>query len=170
MLVTFNPDLPSEIVNAMSHEERKIYDMERESTLYRIATKEISSPEIRPIYGVFFFENKTLFLVCKKRNISLFSIQSSKFYKVIENSGSSYWNYFDNCQNDNMVYPETNFNEFRYMGIDRFVNEPDFFFKYHMDFPDALDYLAKTKILIEEEAERRWPEWMNRSGFSRKIS
>ena len=85
-------------------------------------------------------------------SVDLFTIASSKYYRVVEATVSRYWKIVMNASNKNIVYFGRDFRSFSYVGIDRFISEQDFFAKYHHEDEGVLSYLAQMMNLLEKEA------------------
>lgn len=145
MRIKFNHELGADVLNSFSEREAALYFGEKGSD---------RDEKIITVYGIFFASDCVLYLLCPERSSSFFSIRNSKFYNIIDPRASIYWRFIDNASNDNMVYFDVSFRNFAYIGIDRFVSEPDFFLRYHSEDEGILEYLKEMLVLLEDEANR----------------
>lgn len=143
MIVSFNRFVEKRILESLCDDERGIYFGEKGGA---------RDEERFPVYGVFFVGEKILYLICKNRNVNLFTIHNSLFYKIEDSTASKYWNCVFNCCSNTMRYPGVEFRNFNYIGIRKFVEERDFFEQYHTDNADAVTYMKEMMKLIDGES------------------
>jgi hypothetical protein len=134
------------IKNDLLPEEKKSMSME-EINLFKELKK--FNADTYYVYGVFIKETKNIYLIRLQGRGDVFTFANAVFFEILDGTVSDSWCVMLGAGHQQMAYFDFDFSKFIYLGIPRFVEECDFYERYHTDDTEALSYMTEMRLKIE---------------------
>jgi len=105
------------------------------------------------VYGILLLEQATLYLLRDLDTRALFMIANSEFFDVIDNRVSKYWRFWRDITHPQLVYFDYTLRApFSFIGIDRYISDPDFAASYEAEESASMEYIRQVMVNLEREA------------------
>ena len=109
----------------------------------------LNKDEEYPVLGILLFSSRELFVVYDLISVPRASLYDSALFYISDSQLPGRWRIDLHISHQQMTHGGLDFSDFNYIGIDRYVNEQDFYEKYFDGSDEQVRFIEKELQLSE---------------------